>query len=123
MDHLLSSRATVLRATTIFSAGGIPTRAWTEVYTGVKLRLDLHAKALMTGAERSIVEAGTKPDLVGICFMNPNTDVSTGDRIRITSGPHEGRTFSVEDTPAQTVGYATVHHLEWAITEVSNNVT
>jgi hypothetical protein len=53
-------------------------------------------------------------------FMPANTDVRVGDHIKIVAGVHEGRIFSVDDTPAMSSSYSQAHHLEWSVTEVSH---
>jgi hypothetical protein len=119
MRHLFNSTVSIQRQTEVFT-NGLPTRTWVDRYTGVKCRLDLHHKTLASRPERAVQEAGTTPDLMGSLFMEPTVDVRVGDRVKFTSGLHNGRIFSVEDTPAMVGGYSAPHHLEWAVSEVAH---
>ncbi len=120
MQHLFNSTVSILRQQASFTDGGMATRVWAPIATGVKCRLALHHRTLATKPERVVIEAGTVPDLTGTLFMAANTAIRAGDRVKFTGGVHAGRMFSVEDTPAMAAGYGAAHHLEWAVQEVSS---
>lgn len=65
--------------------------------------------------------AGRAPDRVGVLFCDPTEEIRSGDRIRCLDGPIQG-TFELRVMPDPAVGFATAHHLEVQIVEVSNNM-
>lgn len=119
LTHLFDSTITVLRQTQVFN-DGIPTRTWTEKHLSVKCRLDLHHRTIAARPERVVMEAGVTPDLIGTIYLSPDQDVLVGDRLKFEAGPHEGRVFSVEDSPAVVSGFSGAHHKEWAVMEVAS---
>jgi len=129
MRHLYNSRAEVYR----LSGGivsGTPTFTWAKITTYPDLtygvagemmcRLDL--SFMRQGKDQPMpVVAGRAPDRVGVLFYD-NTDVlKAGDRIVMASGPVTG-TFELRAIPDPAVAYATAHHMEVQVVEVSQDL-
>jgi hypothetical protein len=68
--------------------------------------------------------AGRPPDRVGVCYYDPVSDaagqpvVLAGDRLVCVSGPVIG-TWELRNIPDPAVGFASTHHIEVQVIEVS----
>lgn len=122
MQHLFSSRVQVLRLS-VTATDGVPTYAWGSVggLTSVACRLDL--TFMRPGKDLPMpVEAGKKPDRIGVMFFDKSKDIRVGDRVLCVSGPIEG-TFEVRGSVDVAQSMAAGHHKEAAVTEVAQDVS
>lgn len=118
MEHLFSSRVQVSRLT-VSDGGGVPIYAFDVVpgLEAVPVRLDLNF--LRPGKDQPpAAEAGRAPDRVGVMFASMGTDIRAGDRVRAVAGPVDG-TFEIRVVPDVATDYASGHHVEVQVVEVT----
>lgn len=100
---------------------GVPTYAW-EAVARRKCRIDTQFVAGNRGAPM-IIEAGRVPDRVGTAWFSAGdlAVLRPGDRIRCVAGPITG-TFSLDELPDQCGDFSGLHHLEFGIKEVAQQI-
>jgi hypothetical protein len=84
-------------------------------------RLDLNF--LRPGRDAPMpVEAGVVPDRVGVLFCDYTENLKAQDRVVTIAGPVTG-TFEIKATPDVAIGFSQAHHIEVAITEISQSLS
>lgn len=129
MRHLYNTRVEVLRPMPDL-VDGLAQITWQklralvdsfiEVPGEMMCRIDLTLQRPGKDQPMPIV-AGRAPDRVGVMFFDATTEVRSGDRVRCIDGPVQG-TFELRVMPDPAVGFASVHHMEVQIVEVSSNM-
>lgn len=115
---LLKHRCSVLRLVE-GNVDGMPTHSWEAVTSGVKCFLDLNF--IRRGKDPVwTAEAGRPSDRSGVLFIAANTDVRSGDRVKMTTGP--SGTFQVEGAVDEAWQPTKMHHLELGVVEVARPV-
>jgi hypothetical protein len=113
---LLRHRATIKR-NTVVAVDGVSSYSWRNIQTEVPCRVDLSYIRRGKDPQWS-PEAGRVQDRTGVAFFMPDAQVTTGDRIVLTSGGVAG-TFLVDGTVEEILGNrGGVHHLEVPLAEV-----
>lgn len=133
MRHLYHSRVEVLRLSGTL-VNGTPVLSWAKVTDtldsslGVPgelvCRIDLNFVRLGKDAPMPVV-AGRAPDRMGVCFFDADSgpaSIKAGDRLHCLSGPVTG-TFEIRAIPDAAIDFASAHHLEVQVVEVSQQLT
>lgn len=129
MRHLYNSRAEVLRLSGVLTHG-TPVLTWTKVpdivdtHLGVAgelmCRLDLNF--MRQGKDQPMpVVAGRAPDRIGVLFCDATDAIRAGDHIHLLTGPVKG-TFEIRTIPDVAIDFASAHHIEVQVVEVSQSL-
>ena len=95
---------------------GMPQHSWLKISEEVRVFLDLNF--IRSGKDpRWTPEAGRPSDRSGVLFVDPEGDVRSGDRVRMTVGPHG--TFQVEGAVDEAWTPTKMHHKECGVVEVA----
>ena len=113
---LLRHRADLLRMEQI-KVGGLAGAHWVVVESNVRCFLDL--TFIRKGRDPIWTAQGGRPsERNGVLFMHPNTDIRSGDRVRMTRGP--AGTFQIEGALDEAWRPTSRHHLELGCVEVGS---
>lgn len=126
MMHLYNSVVEVQRAQLARLESGGVSMEWTPVsgLTKVPCRLDLNF--IRQGKDAlPAIEAGRKPDRIGVMFFDLKYDIRAGDRVRTVKNrfgkePVRG-VFEIRATPDEAQDMSSVHHAEVQIIEAIND--
>jgi len=112
---MLKHRCDVLRLVET-DLNGMPQHDWLTVVENVKVFLDLNF--IRKGRDPVWTpEAGRPSDRSGVLFVDPGADVRSGDRVRMTVGPHG--TFQTEGAVDEAWTPTKMHHKEIGVVEVA----
>lgn len=93
----------------------MPVQMWAVVSQGVRCFLDLNF--IRRGKDPLWTpEAGRPSDRSGVLFVEASANVKSGDRLRMTRGPHG--VFQVEGAVDEAWTPTRMHHLELGVVEV-----
>jgi hypothetical protein len=117
MEHLFNSVVAVYRLESS-AVDGMLSYTWLDSGVRIKCRLDIGF--LRPGKDQPMaVEAGKAPDRVGVLYCLPDQDIRAGDRVVALEPAAVPGTFEVRVIPDRAQGFATAHHIEVQIVEVS----
>lgn len=129
MRHLFNSRCEVLRLSGAMT-NGTPVLTWAKVTGMVDARLGVPGELMCRldlnfvrpGKDQPMpVTAGRAPDRIGVMFCDATDTILAGDRVRCLSGPVSG-TFEIRTIPDVAVDFASAHHVEVQVVEVSQTI-